>query len=122
VRRKWASWRAMGAAVEVLRWLRHGVRLDFQAAPPPPFHHGGATVGVARQSRRLLVNSHLGANDVLIVLSANRVLINRSCVLAIIILICFFLSAGGGGMIHAAAHPSGSFSPEPVGILSSALG
>jgi hypothetical protein len=40
VRRKWASWRAMGAAVEVLRWLRHGVRLDFQAAPPPPFHHG----------------------------------------------------------------------------------
>eukprot|EP01049_Picozoa_sp_SAG25_P007072 SAG25_NODE_560_length_6917_cov_7.195365_1_plen_189_part_00 len=72
----------------------------------------GATVGVARQSRRLLVNSHLGANDVLIVLSANRVLINRSCVLAIIILICFFLSASGGGMIHAAAHPSGSFSPE----------
>ena len=35
----------------------------------------GATVGVAKQSRRLLVNSHLGANDVLIVLSANRVLI-----------------------------------------------
>jgi hypothetical protein len=35
-----------------------------------------------------------------------------SCVLAIIILICFFLSASGGGMIHAAAHPSGSFSPE----------
>jgi hypothetical protein len=36
--------------------------------------------------------------------------------LAIIILICFFLSAGGGGMIHAAAHPSGSFSPELLGI------
>ena len=34
----------------------------------------GATVGVAKQSRRLLVNSHLGANDVLIVLSANRVI------------------------------------------------
>ena len=33
-----------------------------------------ATVGVATQSRRLLVNSHLGANDVLIVLSANRVI------------------------------------------------
>ena len=39
------------------------------------------TMGVAKQSRRLLVNSHLGANEVLIVLSANRVLINRSCVL-----------------------------------------
>ena len=36
-----------------------------------------ATVGVATQSRRLLVNSHLGANDVLIVLSANRVIIDN---------------------------------------------
>ena len=34
----------------------------------------GATVGVAKQSRRLLFNSHLGANDVLIVLYANRVI------------------------------------------------
>ena len=33
-----------------------------------------ATVGVATQSRRLLVNSHLGAYDVLIVLSANGVI------------------------------------------------
>ena len=71
----------------------------------------GATVGVARQSRRLLVNSHLGANDVLIVLSANRVLINRSCVLAIIILICFIIFASGGSMLNAAT-PSGSYCPE----------
>ena len=56
VRRRWASWRAMGAAV------------DFR------YVDCGATVGVAKQSRRLLVNSHLGANDVLIVLSANRVI------------------------------------------------
>eukprot|EP01047_Picozoa_sp_COSAG01_P010359 COSAG01_NODE_436_length_17063_cov_42.157628_8_plen_164_part_00 len=72
----------------------------------------GATVGVAKQSRRLLVNSHLGANDVLIVLSANRVLINRSCVLAIIIiLICFIIFASGGGMQNATT-PSGSYCPE----------
>ena len=70
-----------------------------------------ATVGVATQSRRLLVNSRLGANDVLIVLFAIRVLINRSCVLAIIILICFIIFASSGSMLNAAA-PSGSYCPE----------
>ena len=44
-----------------------------------------------------------------------ELLINRSCVLAIIFLICFIISVSGGGMLNAAA-PLGSYRPELLGI------
>ena len=40
VRRRLGAWRRIGAPSHVLRWLREGVRVEWENGPPKPFHHG----------------------------------------------------------------------------------
>jgi hypothetical protein len=41
VRRRWREWKRIGASGQVLKWIRHGVRVKFKRGERPrPFNHG----------------------------------------------------------------------------------
>ena len=52
VRRKLRHWWSAGASLEVLRWIREGVRLEWETGQAPPrFHQGCSFTGCTPEER-----------------------------------------------------------------------
>ena len=54
VRRKLRGWKLRGAGVEVMRWLREGVKMNWRAQPPPPFHQGDSMSVLTSEEKAFL--------------------------------------------------------------------
>ena len=56
VRRKLRNWFSAGASLEVLRWITHGVRIEWKDGKrPAPFHQGRSFAGVSPEEREFVL-------------------------------------------------------------------
>ena len=54
VRRQLHNWWSAGASLEVLRWIREGVRMDWAAEPPANFHQGRSFANCSPAERKFV--------------------------------------------------------------------
>ena len=57
VRRKLRNWFSAGASLEVLKWIKHGVRIEWKEGKrPAPFHQGRSFAGVSPEERAFVLS------------------------------------------------------------------